>query len=886
MSWLSPKRRKTTSNLQTRANGNGPAGNGGGDNSDTPASPTTPRAERLPASPTPKPFSLPVLTRSDVPAQMESEGTLFYAYARRKAGHMLIIVSRVQGNDLQSRYLLTFAGTDVADEWWNLLQTNFSDTSRPGPQLFSFVDPPDLLAKTWKHPAFEHLKSKWMYISFSDTPEGGLGGATQGIIPVRDAEGHMLSGTGLAPSGPELAGSMREANKEAKTVRDDLSRLEGYFERMMEAMEKNTKQIAALAERREGSNLGQHEEREREGYFGSPDISSHLDRVNELLERHSEHMETLAKQQSENERKLSSNLQDLAGKQKNDCLDISQLSAHLDRIQSLMEKGSSRHEESARSALEQQARPTQIDFTPLTERLERVQEAVEQNSALVRTLLEEGTAPDSKPGTPFWGKDFGQSPAPTMDLSPLTEHLQKIHQAIEQQSSHMQALVGFATGSEGGELGPESPGLIRSAGDATGGATGKSLAPLGEHLEQIYTAIEEGNAFARSTGRISLEPLVEKMEATRLAIEANKTAVVNMAPLTERLDGLSKQLTELVHGSATASERFEVLLQHHAKFENSMIDPPAIDFAPVTERLGEVNAHLEVLREWAEFDSEQLKELVDSQKAVPDEDEDVGEGEEGEEGEGEEEDNGPDPQQVLVEHLQGIRVATEKNSEHIRALAESYHRARHTPPPRAEIDITPLTERLNKIHTVLESQAVERSRATSPGVGDAKFVLSALASHLSRIQAITESNAQAVVAFRDAQGKGQESWQKAVASTAETLALLARQQAQRDALLTRQRAEQSQLLERARNSDQRIDTLGGHVSDLMTSQKNVVDVVRELAKSLAAQSQVKPGQDVLPPPRKVGRKIVGYVYDGPRDEVDSPRGSRTGSISGIGGVER
>ena len=165
-----------------------------------------------------------------------------------------------------------------------------------------------------------------------------------------------------------------------------------------------------------------------------------------------------------------------------------------------MEQNSTEHKDSAKSLLEQQARPTQIDFSPLTDKLEKVQEAVEQNSALVKALLDEGSAPDSKPGTPFWGRDAApQTPAPppTTDLSPLTEHLQKIHHAIEQQSSHMQALVGFATGGgdEEGTNGPASStgggGDGGSGGKGGGDMAEKSLAPLGEHLEQIYNAIEE-----------------------------------------------------------------------------------------------------------------------------------------------------------------------------------------------------------------------------------------------------------------------------------------------------------------------------------------------------------------------------------------------------------
>ncbi|KAK3676722.1 hypothetical protein LTR78_003499 [Recurvomyces mirabilis] len=946
MSWLSPKRRKTTGNLQTKVNGTNGQGNGrAGSDTEAPPSPATTRtsagAERPPVTPTRRPFSQPAIDRNDTSTQVEKEhdGNLFYAYART-------------GNDLQSRYLLTFASASIANEWWHLLQANFTETSRPGPQLFSFVDPPDLLSKAWKHPAFAHLKSKWMYISFSDTQDGGLGGAAQGIIPVQDAQGHMLSGSALAPSSPELAGAMGEMKKQSKEVGKEITKLEEYFVKMMEAVDRNTEQVAALAERQ--MTMRQSEESEKSGYFEGTELSSHLNRVNELLERHSEHMVNLSKQQSENDRKLSNAMADMAGRQKNDYLDMAQLSSHLDRIQSLMEQDSTERKDNAKSSVEQQARPTQIDFSPLIDKLEKVQEAVEQNSALVKALLEEGSAPESKPGTPFWGKDAAAqmtAAPPTMDLSPLTEHLQMIHHAIEQQSSHMQALVGFATGGGDEEVPNELAGTGAGGNGVPGGGTRggdtaeKSLAPLGEHLEQIYNAIEEGNAFARSTGRISLEPLIEKMEEMRVAVGSNKSeldltplaekmeatrqavqdtkSTFDMSPLASKFDGLSQQLAELIHGSSMASERFEVLLQHHAKFENTILDPPSspqdlqplankfdglheqlakiataserthdqtrelvgahgrlhevladsgrdgIDFSPLTEQLSEVNSHLVALREWVEHDSEQLTELVAAQHVTKELLESGAHGNNSDSG-------------SLIEHLQAMRTATEQNLEHIRAFTESQQKISSTqiPPLKPDIDLTPLTNRLNRIHKSIERQATEQKqyRDTSPGTGDAKFIMSALTSHLSKIQAVTEANAAHVKTIRETQSQTVDKVHTAIASTSEAVATLTKQTGQRDQDVARQRMSTTQQLADSRKtSDSRIEAQNAQIRDLTKAQKEIVDVMRELSKGLLTQAKVKPDQDVLPPPRKVGRKIVGFVYEG--KEAAIAAGSRKGSVS-------
>lgn len=242
-----------------------------------------------------------------------------------------------------------------------------------------------------------------MYISFSDTKESALGGAAQGIIPVQDAEGNLMGGS--APASPEV----REAREEAREVRHGVERLEEHHDKLVEAVERCTEQVAALAEAgsqqlqrdavREGEGRG-------EGYFdGMGQLSEQLGRLNDFLVKNSEHVQDVARRQAESEEKLRSTLDDFGAKQKNDYLDMSQLSSHLDRIQSLMEQTASQRNDSAKDLAPQQQQPMQIDFSPLTDRLGKVQDAVEQNSALIKALLDEGTGADSKPSTPFWGKD-------------------------------------------------------------------------------------------------------------------------------------------------------------------------------------------------------------------------------------------------------------------------------------------------------------------------------------------------------------------------------------------------------------------------------------------------------------------------------------------------
>ena len=616
------------------------------------------------------------------------------------------------------------------------MQTNFPDSSRPGPQLFSFKTD-DLLSKAWKHPSLEHLKSKWMYIAFSDAT-GDVGGAAQGIIPVQDAEGNMLG----SYAGRE-SGVMGDMKKEAKEVKNEVQRLEEHFEKMMEAVEKNTERVAELAEQRGGSSadyIGAPKvSTEGSGitYFDMDVLSGHFGRMNDLLTKNNEHIDGLVKKNDEHEQQLRDTVQVLASRQKNDYMDMHQLSTHLDRMQQMMEASMTDRKDSAKDFSE---RPSQIDFSPLTDRLEKVQEAVEQNSALVKALLDEGTgANDSKPGTPFWGRD--QAP---VDLLPLTAHLERIHTAIEQQNQHTKALVDLASGDRG----------------APDGQQPTTLAPLiAEHLEQIYNAIEEGNKHAASS-REGMEKLLEEQTATREAIEHNGGE---------------------------------------------------IDFTPMAE-------HLESIRESSNTNAETIKSLLETQQATH-----------------KELDFSP-----LSHHLSAIRSATEQNNTHIRDLLTS------TQASSSKSDFTPVTDRLKKIHTTLEKQSSDR-RDASPGTGDSKFLLNALSSHLSKIQAVTDANANHVKSLREKQSSSQDKMHIAVSETSEQVR----------SLVDFQKGQNERIAE----NEKRLEAQNAQMREMMSGQREMVEVMRSLAKSVTAQSKGACDHVVVPPPRKMGRKVVGFVYD-------------------------
>ncbi|KAK3705910.1 hypothetical protein LTR37_013063 [Vermiconidia calcicola] len=991
MSWLTPKRRRTTGNLKTA---NAQVGNGAG----TQAVPPVPNLENLiaverPAS-TPRTISQPAIpssSHSNGDSGESGDGNLFYAYARK-------------GDDLKSRYLLTFASAYVANEWWLHLQTHFPDASRPGPQLFSF-NTDDLLAKVWKHPALSHLKSKWMYIAFSDTQSEGLGGAAQGVIPVQDAEGNILGGT--APASPEFAGQVR---KEAREVKSEVHKLEEHFEKMMAAIAQNTEKVAELSNSRSSgasdvvsSKVDSEDGRGmKEASLDMSVLSGHFVRMNDLLSKNSQHMEGMVKKHAENEQKLRQTIEGLAAQQKTDYLNMHQLSSHLDRIQTMMEASVEDRKDSAREAPESHNQPLRIDLSPLTDRLEKVQEAVEQNSALVKVLLDEGAGGDSKPGTPFWGKDQSTSP----DLSPLTQNLDRIHSAIEQQSEHMRALVSFASGDNAGNK------------EAASAEQSFSLAPLGEHLEQIYNAIEQGNKHAKVAEKIDLGPLAERLEhfynaarqgnslerepvppdfgpledhfvtlrelsqqhsgymqqlveaqnATCQAVEANDPSKVDLGPLAKRLDQLQNAVEEgnrqaqesskhdigpleehlralrelsykqsdhmqhfiecqyatreAVEANGPSQHYLELLEKHlgglrelaqqHSGHLQQLVEsqyatqkaveatgPPEMDLEPLEKHLealrelsqqhgghlqqlvesqnatqkaveangppkmdlGPLERHMAVLGEHSQKHNDHMQQLIESQDATR----------EAVEANGGEIDFSPlaelldaikessdtnvdtikkllDSQEAtckesgvdfspMIEYLEAIRNATAQNVEHTQTLVKS-HQSRATSDRAVDLDLTPLTERLTRIHTTLEKQAEQR--LPLPGSGDPKFVMSALTSHLSKIQAVTEQNSQHIKALREKQSSGQDKMLVAVSETS---------------------GQVQSLVKRNQEQEAWIESQNSQMRELMSGQREMVEVVRSLAKSIVAQNKGACDHVVVPPPRKMGRKVVGFVYD-------------------------
>ncbi|KAI7467095.1 hypothetical protein KC351_g14183 [Hortaea werneckii] len=928
MSWLSPKRRRTTGNLKTLPNGDQqpssvqppPATGSSNDDSVTVDSnavslSTRPRVQptaalhgrKIPNQSTAKrpttlarPLSQPlmssaILQSGDGTANGEDgDGNLFYAYARK-------------ANDLQSRYLLTFANASIANEWWSLLQEHFHDVSRPSPQLFSFKDP-ELLSKAWKNSSLAHLKSKWMYISFSDTASNQLGGAAQGIIPIQDASGNLLGG-----GAPASSGEFKQAREETREVKQEVSRLEERFERMMGAIEKNGDRMASLLEERKEQTNSKSEDHGQSGQSG---LSSHLEKITELLAKNSEYVQGLEKRQASSEKAMRDEIRKLSAKPNQKGPDMSQLSSHLNRLQKILEQNFTNRKDNSST----ESRPVQIDLSPLTERLTKVQEAVEQNSALVKELLDEGANSESRAVTPFWAKntpmEHSQQQFQPLDLSPLTEHLEKIHQAIEQQSNHMQALVGFASGGDE-QSGPADSGggsssSLATAGRAGGDTAERSLAPFGEHLEQIYNAIEQGNLQAQKRWAhkdeqqrsqqplpIDLKPLLEAQDRTRLAVEAGNR--VDMGPLVGMFDGLIEHMRSLREDGHSVDSHLQELIRKQNKLTDTFAvgGSGTLDAGLLAEKLDQVNEHLEILREWSEFSAERWQEFIDARGIEMEERRGDVKAEMGMlEGK----------LDTLSEHLQALHASSNTSTDRLHELLQKPQQevnpSSRPPSASSDIDLTPLNDRLTRIHDSLERQVVlvrggssgglepdeddqddngnemqggrgggaarAQSRANlTSGAGDPKFLITALTSHLSKIQAVTDTNARqlsrVIQTFSPPVGghKPLSRHQRKPpqqhnhpphnpGTSAETPA--------DPAPTSRQITTPAAVAPTATQQDHRLEATHSQVRELMAGQREMIDAVRELAKSIRAEEGGSCEHVVIPPPRKVGRKVVGAYF--------------------------
>lgn len=426
--------------------------------------------------------------------------------------------------------MLTFASAQVANEWWSLIQSCYPDTTRPGPQLFSFKAD-DFLEQAWKHAALAHLKPKWMYIQYGDS----IRGAAQGIIPVQDTQGTLL---GSYSSGLE----QRRQGEPRRDVMSGANMLEERLEKMMEVIERNTEQISALTDARSSEKSVPATKdlavvNGRQDTSSSSELSSHLDRISQLLEQNCAHVASLTQRQTENEQRMREMIEAQQTRETAAQPDMGQLTSHLDRIQKLMERSAHGRKDSARDI---RTSPPRVDISPLTFWLEKVLSAVEQNSELIKELLHE--------------KEESRSSVPAqqieLDLSPLSQRLDDLLDAQEAKSTRDQEAYAqmnhrldkvIEAQHKAVERGPFDVSLLSQRLDEILSVhRDVATASLIEPLEAIRTASEQNSNHLVSLleahhesgpeehGSQDLEPLTEHLEALRATTEHNSDTMIEL----------------------------------------------------------------------------------------------------------------------------------------------------------------------------------------------------------------------------------------------------------------------------------------------------------------------------------------------------------------------
>ncbi|KAF2737397.1 hypothetical protein EJ04DRAFT_510291 [Polyplosphaeria fusca] len=174
----------------------------------------------------PKNFSnSPVRMRQD--GEGELSENLFYAYAQKVYG---------PSDYAQAPpYVLTFANASVANQWWNLVQSEYPSSTREGPQLF-ILKGEDMQEQIQDNPRFYALQNKWFYSPASETTP---------VIPLQDWKGNPVDAS-PAPARRKTDSGIPES-KEEDAPSFDMATLNDTLSRMNAMISENAAQIKALS---------------------------------------------------------------------------------------------------------------------------------------------------------------------------------------------------------------------------------------------------------------------------------------------------------------------------------------------------------------------------------------------------------------------------------------------------------------------------------------------------------------------------------------------------------------------------------------------------------------------------------------------------------------
>ncbi|KAH0282992.1 hypothetical protein M436DRAFT_35396 [Aureobasidium namibiae CBS 147.97] len=314
----------------------------------------------------------------------------FLAYGRRRSS----FISPFQIN--KARYLLSFADAETAQEWWTLMQSEYPDTLRESPNLFSFKSDRTPI-KAWGNPKFAHLSDKWSYRQTDGKDDKvthqqpiashrRISSARTPLMPTV-SEGHVFGAL-------ERLDRLEDPFTPAGANNTEFAQLNLASDHIQKSVSQSTLQLDALLEGQQASARG-------------------FQKLSTTIERMTQQMEALARRQQDHEivlRELTA-----AATANNAASDVQyrhQQAAALQSLQSVIEETCSRVQE-----LYLKPPPTP---GPNHEILHELQEEVSQTSTLLRDLY--------------------NRPLPESDGAAQTESIQKLQRQLLQNTKAIRAL--------------------------------------------------------------------------------------------------------------------------------------------------------------------------------------------------------------------------------------------------------------------------------------------------------------------------------------------------------------------------------------------------------------------------------------------------------------
>ena len=432
----------------------------------------------------------------------------FLAYGRRRSS----FISPFQIN--KARYILSFADAETAQEWWTLMQSEYPDTLRDSPNLFSFKSDRTPI-KAWGNPKFAHLSDKWSYRQTDGKDDKvtsqqqvsshrRISSARTPLMPTV-SEGHVFGGF-------EKLERLEDPFTPAGGSNMEFAQLNLASDHIQKSVSQSTLQLDALLEGQQASARG-------------------FQKLSTTIERMTQQMEALARRQQDHEivlRELTA-----AATANNAASDVQyrhQQAAALQSLQSVIEETCSRVQE-----LYLKPPPTP---GPNHEILHELQEEVSQTSTLLRDLY--------------------NRPLPESDGAAQTESIRKLQKQLLQNTKAIRALSERpepATNTETlQKLHKEASqitAILRGITDRLAAATTTSApvsAPNTELLNQLRKDIMNNTAFLQTlsndqkatkkqlsnlnstldTTTLTQKALATQLKQTHTLAETTQTSIINL----------------------------------------------------------------------------------------------------------------------------------------------------------------------------------------------------------------------------------------------------------------------------------------------------------------------------------------------------------------------